>query len=74
VSLLAHISTRVKRTKAPHTLSQQFVHGVLRELSVCLCRYNAMLERGVAGFFVEAGGFALKHGLTRPTADVSDSD
>jgi hypothetical protein len=27
---------------------QQFVQGVLRELSVCLCRYNAMLERGVA--------------------------
>jgi hypothetical protein len=53
---------------------QQFVQGVLRELSVCLCRYNAMLERGVAGFFVKASGFAIKHGLTRPTADVSDSD
>jgi hypothetical protein len=26
---------------------QQFVQGVLRELSVCLCQYNAMLERGV---------------------------
>jgi hypothetical protein len=33
---------------------QQFVQGVLRELSVCLCQYNAMLERGVAGFFVKA--------------------
>jgi hypothetical protein len=33
-----------------------------------------MLERGVAGFFVKASGFAIQHGLTRPTADVSDSD
>jgi hypothetical protein len=39
---------------------QHFVQGVLRELSGCLCRYNAMLERGVAGFFVKASGIAIK--------------
>jgi hypothetical protein len=44
------------------------------ELSVCLCRYNAMLERGVAGFFVKASGIAIQHGLPRPLADVSDMD
>jgi hypothetical protein len=40
---------------------------------VCLCRYN-VLERGVAGFFDNASGFAITHGLTRPTTDVSDMD
>jgi hypothetical protein len=33
-----------------------------------------MLERGVAGYFVKASGIAIKHGLTRPSADVSDTD
>jgi DUF2075 family protein len=51
---------------------QQF--GVLQELSVCLCRYNVMLERGVAGFFVKASDIVIKHGLTRPSADVTDMD
>jgi hypothetical protein len=41
---------------------------------MCLCRYNVMLERGVAGFSVKAGGIDIKHGLTRPSADVSDTD
>jgi hypothetical protein len=48
----------------------RFVQGVLLDLSACLCRYNAMLERGVAGFFVKASGIALKHGLSRPSAHV----
>jgi hypothetical protein len=38
---------------------------------VCLCRYNVMLERGVAGFF-KASDIAIKHGPTQPSADVSD--
>jgi hypothetical protein len=38
---------------------QHFVPGVLRELSVCLFCNNAMLERGVAGFFVQASGIAI---------------
>jgi hypothetical protein len=33
-----------------------------------------MLERSVAGFFVKASGIAIKHGLPRPSADVSDMD
>jgi hypothetical protein len=53
---------------------QQFVQGVLRDPSACLCWYNAMLERGVAGFFVKASGIAVKHGLTQPSADGSDMD
>jgi hypothetical protein len=54
---------------------QQFVQGMLQELSVCLCQYNAMLERGVAGFLCQsqwhchqawpdsAFGGCLEHGL-----------
>jgi hypothetical protein len=53
---------------------QHFVQGVLRVLSVCLCRYNAMLGHVVPCFFVKASGIAIKHGLTRPSADVSDMD
>jgi hypothetical protein len=53
---------------------QQFVQGVMRELSVCLCRYNATLECRLAGFFIKASGIAIKHGLTRHSADVSDMD
>jgi hypothetical protein len=53
---------------------RQFVQGVLRDLSVCLCRYNTMLERGVASSFIKASAFAIKHGVTRPTADASDVD
>jgi hypothetical protein len=30
----------------------QFIIGVLRELSVCLCRRNANIERAVSGCFV----------------------
>jgi hypothetical protein len=44
---------------------QQFVQGVLRELSVCLRHYNAVLEHWGAGYFVKASGIAIKHGLTR---------
>jgi hypothetical protein len=50
---------------------QQFVQEVLRELSERLCRFYAMLERGVAGFFVSASGITIKHGLTRPPTDRS---
>jgi hypothetical protein len=53
---------------------KQFVQGVLHELSLCLCRYSALLERGVAGFFVKASGIAIEHSLTRPSADVADTD
>jgi hypothetical protein len=33
-----------------------------------------MLEHVVAGYFVEASGIAIKHGLTRPSEDVPDMD
>jgi hypothetical protein len=51
--------------------SSSLFQGALQELSICLCRYNAVLERGVAGFFVKVSGIAIKQGLTRPSADVS---
>jgi hypothetical protein len=53
---------------------RQFVRGVLGDLRVCFCRYNAMLERGVAGFFVKASGIGIKRCLTWPSTDVSDVD
>jgi hypothetical protein len=53
---------------------EQFVSGVLRELSVSLCKTNARLEHGVSGFFVRASGVCIRHGRSSPTAEVSDWD
>jgi hypothetical protein len=53
---------------------EQFVSGVLWELSVSLCKTNARLERVVIGFFVRASGVCIRHGRSRPTAEVSDWD
>jgi hypothetical protein len=49
---------------------EQFVTGVLRELSVCLCRRNASLERAVAGCFVRVSGGSYSPGLDQPTMEV----
>jgi hypothetical protein len=49
---------------------EQFVTGVLRELSVCLCRHDASLERAVAGCFVRVSGGSYSPGLDQPTAEV----
>jgi hypothetical protein len=53
---------------------EQFVSGVLRELSVSLRKTNACLEHGVSGFFVRASGVYIRHGRGGPTAEVSDRD
>jgi hypothetical protein len=53
---------------------EQFVSGVLRELSMSLCKTDARLEHGVSGFFVRASGVCIRHGRSRPTAEVSDLD
>jgi hypothetical protein len=52
----------------------RFMQGVLRLVSVCLCRYNALLEHRVANLVVKASGIATKHGETRPTADTTYSE
>jgi hypothetical protein len=53
---------------------EQFISGVLQELSVSLCKTNARLEHGVNGFFVRASRVCIRHGQSRPTAEVSDWD
>jgi hypothetical protein len=52
--------------------SAQFVSGVLRELSVCLCKGNYQLDRVVAGFFVRASGCRFQRRLICPYAEVGD--
>jgi hypothetical protein len=49
---------------------EQFVTGVLRELSVCLCCRNASLEQAVAGCSVRVSGGSYSLGLDQPTAEV----
>jgi hypothetical protein len=48
----------------------QFITGMLCELSVCLCRRNANIERAVSGCFLRVSGGAYMPGLVQPTADV----
>lgn len=50
------------------------MQGVLRVVSVCLCRYNALLEHRVANLVLKASGIATKHGETRPAADTTHSE
>jgi hypothetical protein len=40
------------------------MQGVLHELTLCPCRFNALLECGRAGFLAKASGIAIKNGLT----------
>jgi hypothetical protein len=49
---------------------EQFVLGVLRELSVCLCRQNAAIEWALAGCFVRVSGGCYSPGPNQPTAEV----
>jgi hypothetical protein len=49
---------------------EQFVTGVLRELSVCLCCGNASLERAMAGCFVRVSEGSFSPGPDQPTAEV----
>jgi hypothetical protein len=50
---------------------EQFFTGVLRELSICLCRCNASLERAVPGCFVRVSGVSSSPGHDQPAAEVS---
>jgi hypothetical protein len=40
------------------------VSGVLRELSLCLCKWNRQLDRVVASFFVKASGCLFQRSLS----------
>jgi hypothetical protein len=51
---------------------EQFVSGVLREISLSLCKTNARLEHGASSFFVNASVVCLRHGQSRPALEVSD--
>jgi hypothetical protein len=44
-------------------MRDQFTTGVLRELSVCLCRRNANIECAVSGCFVRVSGLEYMPGL-----------
>jgi hypothetical protein len=74
MELLSDVAERAVLQGAGLFSKDQFVSGVVQELSVCMCRYNARLEQGVSGFFVRASGACLAHGRHRPTAVVSDMD
>jgi hypothetical protein len=64
---LANLAVQAGRTG----LSQAaFISGVLRELSVALCRGNASLCRSGAYVATLAAGRTPMRGLARPLADV----
>jgi hypothetical protein len=47
------------------------VSGLLRELSMCFCKWNFQLD-GVASFFARASGCRFQRGLICPSAEVGD--
>jgi hypothetical protein len=64
------VSSRASQHSNGTFTREQFVSGVLRELSVCLCRRNAAIKRAVAGCFVRVSGGCYSPGLDRSTAEV----
>ena len=54
--------------------SQQFVDGVLREISTTLCRSNTAIERTVALAFALPPGRVLNRAEACPSADVADRE
>jgi hypothetical protein len=48
------------------------VSGVLRELTVCLCKWNHQLDRAVASFFARVSGCHFQRDLICPSAEVGD--
>jgi hypothetical protein len=51
----------------------QFVGGFFREVRVCLCRQNYLLDRAVAGFITRAAS-TLTKGLHHSSAEMSDEE
>jgi hypothetical protein len=70
MDLLTDVSSRASQHSNRTFTREQFVSGVLRELSVCLCRRNDAIERAVAGCFVRVSGGCYSPGLDSPTAEV----
>jgi hypothetical protein len=70
MDLLTDVSSRASQHNNGTFAREQFVSGVLREPSVCLCRRNAAIERAVACCFVQVSGGCYAPGLDRPTAEV----
>jgi hypothetical protein len=57
--LLMYLVTRAAADGNGSSSRQQLVSGVLRELSVAPCRWDARIERTVAGWFVLAPSVAF---------------
>jgi hypothetical protein len=72
MDLLTDVSSRASQHSNGTFTLEQFVSGVLLELSVCLCRHNAAIERAVAGCFVQMSGGCYSPGLEQPTAEVGE--
>jgi hypothetical protein len=65
------VSSRASQHSNGTFTREQFVSGVLRELSVCLCRRNAAMKRAVASCFVRVSVGCYSPGLDQPTVKVS---
>jgi hypothetical protein len=66
MDLLIDVSSRASQHSNGTFTLEQFVSGMLRKHSVCLCRRNAAIERAVAGCFVRVSEGCYSPGLDRP--------
>jgi hypothetical protein len=70
MKFITYVSDQATQPGNSTFIREQFVTGVLRELSVCLCHRNASLEWAVAGCFVWVSGGSYSPGLDQPMAEV----
>jgi hypothetical protein len=65
---LTDLGTRAASDSIGFLSRQQFVMGLLQELTVALCDWNTRIERTIANYFSHVVGRVLMPRMARPTA------
>ena len=72
LKLVADLGRRVREASGGVLRSDSFVSGLMQEVSIALCRFNARIEHSVAGYFAVGAGRDFMPGLEVPSCDVAD--
>jgi hypothetical protein len=72
MKLVSDLGRRVAEASGGVLRSGSFVEGVLQDISVALCRFNARIESTVAGYFAIGAGRDFMQALGTPSCDVED--
>jgi hypothetical protein len=72
LSLLSQLGARASEASMGAFTSRQYIDGVLQEISVILNRFNARMEKAVAGFVLRPAGREWMRPRAVPSCDVGD--